>query len=87
MIAPETSAVEATSLALRLEEAVQRVVAGGQNLTASSACAIYPEAGVTADELIGAADDALKREKRTRRSMSASRNRPEGTPRAYPQTT
>jgi diguanylate cyclase (GGDEF)-like protein len=66
VIAPETSAAEASSLGLRLEEAVQRVVAGEQNLTASSGYAIYPDDGTSADELMAAADDALKREKRSR---------------------
>jgi diguanylate cyclase (GGDEF)-like protein len=87
VIAPETSAAEASSLALRLEEAVQRVVAGEQKLSASSGCAIYPEAGESVDELIGAADDALKREKRTRQSMSAEPSPPEKVSRPYPQTT
>jgi diguanylate cyclase (GGDEF)-like protein len=86
VIAPETSAAEASSLALRLEAAVQRVVAGNQNLTASSAYAIYPDAGTSVDELFGAADDALKREKRTRQSMSAPKRTQKAT-RTYPQTT
>ena len=88
VIAPETSAAEAGSLALRLEAAVQRVVAGEANLTASTACAIYPDAGGSIDELIGAADDALKREKRTRRSIGATPHREtEPAPNPYPQTT
>jgi diguanylate cyclase (GGDEF)-like protein len=87
VIAPETSAAEATTLALRLEEAVQRVVAGQQKLTASSGFAIYPDAGNSADDLIGAADDALKREKRTRRSMQTPRAQTQHSPRTYPQTT
>jgi diguanylate cyclase (GGDEF)-like protein len=86
VIAPETSASEANSLALRLEEAVQRVVAGERHLTASSGCAIYPEDGESEDELMGAADDALKREKRTRHSMSASPGRAEkASAKSYPQ--
>jgi diguanylate cyclase (GGDEF)-like protein len=88
VIAPETSAAEAGSLALRLEAAVERVVAGETNLTASTACAVYPEAGQSIDELIGTADDVLKREKRTRRSISGpSRQRGEPAPRPYPQAT
>jgi diguanylate cyclase (GGDEF)-like protein len=87
VIAPETSAPEATNLALRLEAAVQRVVAGQQNLTASSGCAIYPDAGESVDELIGAADDALKREKRTRQSIHRAPGATEQAPRPYPQTT
>ncbi len=87
VIAPETNAVEASSLSLRLEEAVKRVVAGETNLTASSGCAIYPDAGESIDELIGAADTALKREKRTRRSMGERRTRTPTAPNPYPQTT
>jgi diguanylate cyclase (GGDEF)-like protein len=87
VIAPETSPAEASSLALRLEEAVQRVVAGEEHLTCSSGCAIYPEAGQSVDELMGAADDALKREKRTRQSMHTSpTRRTEGAARPHPQT-
>jgi diguanylate cyclase (GGDEF)-like protein len=88
VIAPETSASEASTLALRLEEAVQRVVAGEKNLTASSGCAIYPDDGESEDELMGAADEALKREKRARRSMGpAEPERIEKSSRTYPQTT
>jgi diguanylate cyclase (GGDEF)-like protein len=87
VIAPETSAAEATTLALRLEEAVQRVVAGKQKLTATSGFAIYPDAGRSTDELIGAADDALKREKRTRHSMRGAQKRIQKAPQTYPQTT
>jgi diguanylate cyclase (GGDEF)-like protein len=87
VIAPETSAAEANSLALRLEDAVQRVVAGGTKLTASTACAIYPEAGNSVDELIGVADDALKREKRTRRGVATPPERAEQVTKPYPQTT
>jgi diguanylate cyclase (GGDEF)-like protein len=86
VIAPETSASEASTLSLRLEEAVQRVVAGEQNLTASSGCAIYPEAGGSIDELIGVADDALKREKRTRQAMGGSPDRSQKAPNPYPHT-
>jgi diguanylate cyclase (GGDEF)-like protein len=87
VIAPETSATEASSLALRLEGAVQRVVAGERNLTASSGCAIFPDAGETIDELMGAADDALKREKRTRQSINVSTRRAQKSTKPYPQTT
>jgi diguanylate cyclase (GGDEF)-like protein len=87
VIAPETGAAEAGSLASRLEDAVQRVVAGGGNLTASSACAIYPDDGASADELIGAADDALKLEKRTRRSVRTTAAGAKQVPGPYPQTT
>jgi diguanylate cyclase (GGDEF)-like protein len=87
VIAPETSVAEASSLALRLEAAVQRVVAGERNLTASSGCATYPEAGYWADDIIGAADDALKREKRNRQSVRATPQRTEKNPNPYPQTT
>jgi diguanylate cyclase (GGDEF)-like protein len=87
VIAPETGAAEASNLALRLEQAVQRVVAGERSLNASSGCAIYPDAGQSADEMIGAADDALKREKRTRQSMMPSPRRPQKAPRPYPQIT
>jgi diguanylate cyclase (GGDEF)-like protein len=86
VIAPETSASEANSLALRLEAAVQRVVAGEENLTATTGCAIYPDAGDSVDDLIGAADDALKREKRTRRAMAPARDRTAKAPKPYPQT-
>jgi diguanylate cyclase (GGDEF)-like protein len=87
VIAPETSASEASTLGLRLEEAVQRVVAGERSLTASSGCAIYPEDGGTEDELMGAADEALKREKRTRQSMgAASPARTEEATKHHPQT-
>lgn len=87
VIAPETSEAEASSLALRLEAAVQRVVAGEQNLTTSSGYAIYPEGGTSADELMGAADDALKREKRTRQSVGRAARRTRTAPSPYPQTT
>jgi len=87
VIAPETSASEASSLALRLEAAVQRVVAGQENLTATSGCAIYPEAGISVDDLIGAADDALKREKRSRQSMGRAQRGTEEAPKPYPQAT
>jgi diguanylate cyclase (GGDEF)-like protein len=86
VIAPETSAAEASSLAVRLEAAVQRVVAGESNLTASTGCAVYPDAGETTDELIGAADDSLKREKRTRQSLGAGAKRAEKAQKGYPQT-
>jgi diguanylate cyclase (GGDEF)-like protein len=86
VIAPETSEAEAGSLALRLEAAVQRVVAGEKSLTASSGCAIYPDSGESADELMGAADDALKREKRTRRAVDTSAEPPEKPTEPYPQT-
>jgi diguanylate cyclase (GGDEF)-like protein len=86
VIAPETSAAEASTLALRLEAAVQRVVAGGASLTASSGCAIYPEAGQSVDELFGVADDALKREKRPRSSVAANPQRIEKSSNPYPQT-
>jgi diguanylate cyclase (GGDEF)-like protein len=87
VIAPETSAAEASNLALRIEEAVQRVVAGEENLTASSGCAIYPDAGQSVDELIGAGDDALKREKRTRQSVGRAPRRTKRVTKPYPQTT
>jgi diguanylate cyclase (GGDEF)-like protein len=86
VIAPETSEAEASSLALRLEAAVQRVVAGEQNLTASSGYAIYPEGGESADELMGTADDALKREKRTRQAVGRTAQRTEKASKPYPQT-
>jgi diguanylate cyclase (GGDEF)-like protein len=87
VIAPETSAAEANSLALRLEAAVQRVVAGERNLNVSSGCSIYPDDGRTADELVGAADGAVKREKRTRRKVREGGPRPDEAPSPYPQTT
>jgi diguanylate cyclase (GGDEF)-like protein len=87
VIAPETSEAEASSLALRLEAAVPRVVAGDQNLTTSSGYAVYPESGESADELMGAADDALKREKRTRQSVGRGSQRTEKASNPYPQTT
>jgi diguanylate cyclase (GGDEF)-like protein len=88
VIAPETSAAEASTLAQRLEEAVQRVVAGEEHLTCSSGFAIYPEAGQSVDELMGAADDVLKREKRTRQSIRASsKRRAQRAARPHPQTT
>jgi diguanylate cyclase (GGDEF)-like protein len=86
VIAPETSAAEASSLALRLEAGVQRVVAGGAHLSASSAFAIYPDAGQSADDLIGAADDALKREKRTRQSVRSATGKTQRATKPYPQT-
>jgi diguanylate cyclase (GGDEF)-like protein len=70
VIAPEVGAGEAGTLALRLEQAVPRVIAGDTKLSASSGCAIYPDDGGTVDELIAAADEALKREKRARRSLT-----------------
>jgi GGDEF domain-containing protein len=63
------------------------VVAGEQNLTASSGYAIYPDGGRTADELIGAADDALKREKRARQPVARGPQGTEKSPKPYPQTT
>jgi diguanylate cyclase (GGDEF)-like protein len=87
VIAPETSDEEASGLAMRLEAAVQRVVAGEENLTASTGRAIYPDNGETEDELMGAADGALKREKRTRQSVGAAPKRSEQSPNPYPQTT
>ena len=78
VIAPETSAAEAGSLALRLEAAVQRVVAAHTNLSASSGFAIYPDDGRSADALIGSADDALKREKRNRRALMEQHERSAG---------
>jgi diguanylate cyclase (GGDEF)-like protein len=87
VIAPETSEAEASSLALRLEAALERVVAGEQNLTASSGYAIYPDGGLTADDLMGAADDALKREKRSRQSVVRGPQGTEKSSNPYPQTT
>jgi GGDEF domain-containing protein len=75
VIAPETSAAEAGGLALRLEAAVQRVVARNTNLTASTGYAIYPDDGRSADALIGTADDSLKREKRNRRALKKQHER------------
>jgi diguanylate cyclase (GGDEF)-like protein len=72
VIAPEVSEGEAATLALRLEQAVPRVIAAEQKLTASSGCAIYPDDGQTVDQLIAAADEALKREKRVRRPLVAA---------------
>ena len=69
VIAPEVSPGEAGTLALRLEQAVPRVIAAETKLSASSGCAIYPEDGQTVDDLIAAADEALKRDKRVRRPL------------------
>jgi diguanylate cyclase (GGDEF)-like protein len=76
VVAPETSEAEAGSLALRLEGAVPRVVAGDTQLSACSGWAIYPDDGISIDALIAAADDALKREKRTRRPLGETAPEP-----------
>ena len=88
VVAPETSAAEAGSLALRLEEAVPRVVAGRTRLSASSGWAIYPDDGESTDMLIAAADDALKREKRTRLPVESDNAPavPPGRPRPTPRS-
>lgn len=70
VVAPETSPDEAAALAMRLEQAIPRIVAGENRLGASTGWAVYPEGGQTADELIAAADEALMRDKRGRSALA-----------------
>jgi diguanylate cyclase (GGDEF)-like protein len=64
VLAPETSAAGATTLAKRATEAVGRVTVGIETLGASAGVALFPVDGRTAAALLNAADQRLLEAKR-----------------------
>ncbi len=73
VLAPETSASGARTLAARATEAVSRVTAGIDALGASAGAALFPVDGRSAAALLHAADERLLEAKRHRHSAGRSR--------------
>jgi len=73
VLAPETSASGAGTLAARATEAVSRVAAGIDALEASAGTALFPGDGRSAPALLHAADERLLDAKRRRRGLARSR--------------
>jgi diguanylate cyclase (GGDEF)-like protein len=63
VLAPETTNFEAAALADRLRQALGTIPVGDRGLSASIGWAIYPEHGLTVQELLAHADDELLRSK------------------------
>jgi len=72
IVSPDTSEGEANDLAMRLQQAISRLVVGETPLRASASAALYPDQGDDSDALIGHADQVLRREKRARRALGTS---------------
>ena len=67
VLAPETDRPHTFPLAQRIAETVRDATAGIERLSASVGVAVFPEDGVSASDLLGAADERLLLAKRERR--------------------
>ena len=74
VLAPETDSEDAVRLTARLRPAIRSATGGFEDLSGSVGCAVFPDDGRTAAELMAAADAAQAEDKRR------SRGRPDGAP-------
>jgi len=75
VLAPETEGPGTHRLAVRIEQAVGNATAGVETVTASLGVAVFPDDGLTAADLLMAADQRLlgaKREPRRRRARRSA---------------
>lgn len=76
IVSPDTGEAEAADLALRLEQAISRLVVGAAPLRACTGRAVFPDQGGASDEMIAHADQALRQEKLVVRELAGAASEP-----------